>query len=172
MIEDLLTLGKCLYKVSMDEKAFMIFDLATNYVLDPDEDMGKEPWVVDIEDLTVENKNFRTTKWTGENFQMTVMSIEEGGEIGLEVHNDVDQFLRIEQGKAKILMGPSEESMEEFFAEDDFAVFIPAGTWHNIINDGDEELKLYSIYAKPEHPAGTVHKTYEEAVEYEEEHGH
>lgn len=172
MIHKLLTLGKTLHKMSMDEKAFMVFDLATNYVVDPDSDMGREPWVIDIEDLTVENNNFRTTKWTGEHFQMTLMNIGVGEEIGLEVHDDVDQFLRLEQGKAKVLMGPSEDSMEEYSAEDDFAIFVPAGTWHNIINDGDEELKLYSIYAKPEHPAGTIHETYGEAMEAEEHHHH
>ncbi len=136
-------------------------------------DMGPKPWVVDIEDLTTSNDKFRVAKWTGTYFQMTVMSIKPGEEVGLEVHHDIDQFLRIEQGKAKIVMGDAKDnlSMEET-AEDDWAIFVPAGTWHNIINDGDEDLKLYSIYAKPEHEHGTVHETYEEAMEAEHDHDH
>lgn len=136
-------------------------------------DMGPKPWVVNIEELTTSNDKFRVAKWTGTYFQMTVMSIPVGGEVGLEVHNDIDQFLRVEQGKAKVLMGPAEDDLSfEESAEDDFAIFVPAGTWHNIVNDGDEELKVYSIYAKPEHPHSTVHETYEEAMEAEAEHHH
>lgn len=172
MIKNLWTLGKALHKIGMDQKSFMVFDMAANYVIDPDTDMGKEPWVIDIENLTEENENFRTTKWTGDYFQMTVMSLKEGEEVGLEVHPDIDQFIRLEQGKVKVLMGPDKDDMDEWEAEDDFAIFIPAGTWHNIINSGEEEVKLYSIYAKPEHPAGTVHETYEDAMEDEHDHDH
>lgn len=108
------------------------------------------------------------------NLQMTVMSIEPGGEVGLEVHPELDQFLRIEQGKAKVVMGASKDNLDfEREAEDDFAIFVPANTWHNIINIGDEPLKLYSIYAPPNHPHSTVHKDYAEAEAAEaEEHGH
>ncbi|MCB9821652.1 cupin domain-containing protein [Candidatus Nomurabacteria bacterium] len=134
-------------------------------------DMGPNPWVVDIEELTTSNDKFRVAKWTGTYFQMTVMSIKPGEEVGLEVHHDVDQFLRLEQGKAKVVMGPSEDNLDkEWTAEDDWAIFVPAGTWHNIINDGDEDLKLYSIYAKPEHPHGTVHEDYAEAMDAEHSH--
>ncbi len=136
-------------------------------------DMGGEPFVVDIEQLTKANSDFRVAKWTGTNMQMTVMSIKPGGEVGLEVHNDIDQFLRIEQGTAKVLMGDSEDNLSfEEEAEDDFAIFVPAGKWHNIVNIGTADLKLYSIYAPAEHPKGTVHKTYEEAMEAEAEHHH
>ena len=136
-------------------------------------DYGAQPYVVDIEELTKQNDKFRVAKWTGNNLQMTVMAIKVGGEVGLEVHGDHDQFLRIEQGKAKVVMGPAKDNLDfEKEAEDDFAIFVPAGTWHNIVNVGDEELKLYSIYAPAEHPKGTIHETYEEAWAAEaEEHG-
>ncbi len=132
-------------------------------------DYGPEPYVVNIEDLTKANTNFRTAGWTGTYLQLTTMSIVVGGEVGLEVHKDTDQFLRIEQGKAKIVMGSSEDLQDkEWLAEDDFAIFVPAGTWHNIINIGDEPLKIYSIYAPPHHAHGTIHETYEIALEAEE----
>src|SRR5688572_8942800 len=111
-------------------------------------DYGPNPFVVDIEDFTKSNENFRTAVWTGTYFQITLMTIPVGGEVGLEVHPDTDQFLRLEQGKAKVVMGASEDALDkEWQAEDDWAIVVPAGTWHNIINVGDEPLKLYSIYA-------------------------
>lgn len=131
-------------------------------------DYGKQPWVINIEDLTKSNDKFRVAKWTGTNLQMTVMSIEVGSEVGLEVHPDIDQFLRVEAGKAKVLMGPAEDELTfEQEAEDDFAILVPAGTWHNIVNVGDEPLKLYSIYAPAEHPAGTIHETYADDPEHQ-----
>lgn len=127
-------------------------------------DNGPKPYVVDIEKLTKSNENFRTAGWTGTYLQMTLMTIPVGGDVGLEVHEDTDQFLRLEQGKAKVSMGKSEDNLdEEWDAEDDFAIFVPSGTWHNIVNVGDEPLKLYSIYAPPHHPFGTVHKTQADA---------
>lgn len=131
-------------------------------------DNGPKPYVVDIEKLTKENENFRTAGWTGVYLQMTLMTIPVGGDVGLEVHPDTDQFLRLEQGKAKVSMGASKDSLDkEWDAEDDFAIFVPADTWHNIVNVGDEPLKLYSIYAPPHHPFGTVHKTQVDAEEAE-----
>ena len=127
-------------------------------------DNGQQPYVVDIEDITVANDNFRLAAWTGQFLQMTLMNIEVGSEVGLEVHDDTDQFLRIEQGEAKIVIGDSPDNLTfEATAEDDFAIFVPSGYWHNIINIGDEPLKLYSIYAPSHHPAGTIHTTKEEA---------
>lgn len=124
------------------------------------EDYGSEPYVVNIEKLTQNNDKFRVAKWTGANLQMTVMSIEPGGDVGLEVHDDHDQFLRIEQGKAKVEMGPSKSELNFVKdAEADFAIFVPAGAWHNITNIGESPLKLYSIYAPPEHDKGTIHNT-------------
>ena len=138
------------------------------------EDHGKQPYVVDVEDLTMSNDNFRTAAWTGQFLQMTLMSIEVGGEIGLEVHDDTDQFLRIEQGVARVVMGDSPDNITfDVTAEDDFAIFVPSGYWHNVINMGDLPLKLYSIYAPSHHEAGTVHATKAEADEAEAlEHDH
>lgn len=127
------------------------------------EDHGPDPYVVNIEELTLENENFRTTAWTGSYLQMTLMTIQPGEDIGLEVHDDHDQFLRIEQGTARVEMGTSQANLRSWDAEDDFAIFVPAGIWHNITNTGEETLKLYSIYAPPEHEHGTVHATREEA---------
>ena len=137
-------------------------------------DNGQQPYVVDIEDITVANDNFRLAAWTGQFLQMTLMNIEVGSEVGLEVHDDTDQFLRIEQGEAKIVMGDSPDNLTfEATAEDDFAIFVPSGYWHNIINIGDEPLKMYSIYAPSHHPAGTIHTTKEEADAAEAaEHSH
>lgn len=127
------------------------------------QDHGPHPYVVNIEQLTLSNENFRTTAWTGTQLQMTLMTIQPGEEIGLEVHDDHDQFLRIEQGSARVEMGLTETNLDDRTAEADFAIFVPAGMWHNIINIGDEPLKLYSIYAPPEHKHGTVHVTRAEA---------
>lgn len=132
------------------------------------DDHGQQPYVVDIEELTIENNNFRSTVWTGKHLQLTMMSLELGEDIGAEVHEDTDQFLRIEQGEARVVMGDGPDDMTfDVPAEDDFAIFIPAGKWHNVINVGDEPLKLYSIYAPSHHKAGTVHETREQADEAE-----
>ena len=121
------------------------------------DDFGNTPYVVDLEDLTKSNSNYRTTKWTGKKLQMTLMSIDD--EIGLEVHNEGDQFLRVEDGEGKVLMGKSRDNLDiEEVIEDDYAIFIPAGYYHNIINTGDTPLKLYAIYAPVEHPKGRIDK--------------
>ena len=134
------------------------------------QDHGPNPYVVNIEELTLENENFRTAAWTGANMQMTLMTIQPGDDIGLEVHEDHDQFLRIEQGFATVLMGDSEATLDSWDAEDDYAIFVPAGKWHNVVNTGDQPLKLYSIYAPAEHAHGTIHVTKEEAEAAEHDH--
>ena len=131
------------------------------------QDKGPNPYVVNIEELTLENENFRTAAWTGSQMQMTLMNIQPGDDIGLEIHDDHDQFLRIEQGLATVLMGSSEEELESWDIEEDFAILVPAGVWHNVVNTGHEPLKLYSIYAPAEHDHGTVHETKEIADEAE-----
>ena len=126
-------------------------------------DNGPAPTVVNIETSTIENTNYRTTMWTGKNLQLTLMSIEPGHDIGLEVHDTHDQFLRIEQGLATVSMGPSQDQLKTWQASASDAVFVPAGTWHNLeCNDG-VPLKVYSIYAPPQHAHGTVHVTQAEA---------
>jgi mannose-6-phosphate isomerase-like protein (cupin superfamily) len=133
-------------------------------------DYGAESFVVNIEEATKQNDTFRTALWTGKNLQVTLMSIAPGDDIGLEVHENGDQFLRIEDGQGLVQMGDSEDNLSfEEKAEDDYAILIPAGKWHNVTNTGDEPLKIYSIYAPPEHPHSTVHETKAEADAAEEE---
>ena len=135
-------------------------------------DYGPEPLVLDLETYTETNNNFRTALWTGTNLQLTLMSIPIGCEIGLEMHPDTDQFIRIEEGNAQILIGDSKDSLQlNQIANDGFAIIIPAGKWHNIINTGDKPLKVYSIYSPAEHPHSTIHKTFEEAEEAETKQG-
>lgn len=134
-------------------------------------DYGPEPFAVNIDEATKENNNYRTALWTGKHLQLTLMSIKVGGDIGLEVHPHLDQFIRIEEGQGVVKMGDRKNRLD--FQEkvyDDFAFIIPAGKWHNLINTGNKPIKLYSIYAPPQHPYGTVHKTKAEAEAAEENH--
>ncbi|MBR3120103.1 MAG: cupin domain-containing protein [Methanobrevibacter sp.] len=133
------------------------------------QDHGKEPFVLNIDQAAKQNSTFRTAIWTGDNLQVTLMSIGVGEDIGLEVHPDVDQFLRVEAGQGVVQMGDRKESL--YFQDrvfDDYAIMVPAGVWHNLINTGRTPLKLYTIYAPPEHPFGTVHRTKAEAMAAEE----
>ena len=124
------------------------------------QDYGNQPFVVNINEASKLNQTFRTVLWTGEHLQVTVMSIAPGGDVGLEVHPETDQFLRIEGGEGLVQMGSSEHQVDfEAQVGDDSAIFVPAGTWHNLTNTGPSPIKLYSIYAPPEHPFGTVHQT-------------
>lgn len=123
-------------------------------------DCGPEPFIANLNKLTMENTNYRTTLWTGPNLQLTMMCIPVGGEIGLEVHKCNDQFLNIVSGKGICVMGHCRNCLSfKHCISDGCAVFVPAGTWHNIINTGDCPLKVYTIYAPPHHPHGTVHAT-------------
>lgn len=123
-------------------------------------DNGANSYTANIEQLAVQNHNFRTALWTGNHLQMTLMCIPPCGDIGLEVHPDTDQHIRIEQGSAMVKMGACKERLDfqQNMCRGD-AVFVPAGTWHNIINTGRIPLKVSSIYAPPHHPRGTVHCT-------------
>jgi mannose-6-phosphate isomerase-like protein (cupin superfamily) len=121
-------------------------------------------WTGDIEDLTTSNDNFRKVLWAGKHSELTLMSIEPGSEIGLEVHEDVDQFLRIESGQAQIKAGPSKDDLNETHdVSEDWAFIVPAGTWHNVINTGTGPLRLYTVYSPANHEPGTVHRTKAEA---------
>jgi mannose-6-phosphate isomerase-like protein (cupin superfamily) len=131
-------------------------------------DKGKTPAVFDLEQLVIENTAYRQTIWTGNNMQVTVMSIPVGGEIGLEAHHNIEQFLRVDQGKGKVYMGNTAENLDfQQEVSDGYSIHVPAEMYHNIVNTGDEPLQLYSIYAGPEHPFGTVHLTKAEADEAE-----
>jgi len=127
-------------------------------------DHGPQPYVVDIEKATLQNRTYRTALWTGGHLQLTVMSIRPGEDIGLEVHADHDQFLRIEAGRGRVQMGPARDELpfERDVADDD-VVMVPAGAWHNITNIGGEDLRGYSLYGPAEHPHGTVQHTKAEA---------
>ncbi|NRG47564.1 cupin domain-containing protein [Bacillus sp. CRN 9] len=128
-------------------------------------DYGPKPFVLNINEATKRNNNYRTALWTGKHLQVTLMSINVGEDIGLEIHPNVDQFLRIEQGQGIVQMGKRRDNLN--FARkvyDDSAIMIPAGTWHNVTNTGNIPLKLYSIYAPPNHPFGTVHMTKADAM--------
>ena len=134
-------------------------------------DFGNDPFVFNIEDYTKENETYSTVIWTGEYMQLTVMNILPGEDIGLEIHTDHDQFIRVEEGEGLVLMGDAEDDLSfQERIEDDFAIMIPAGKWHNLVNDTDKPLKLYSIYAPREHDKHTVHKTRAEALADEHDH--
>lgn len=123
-------------------------------------DKGPEPFVVDIEDATEDNVNFRTTLWTGTHMQLTLMSIDVDDDIGLERHIGTDQFLRIEEGEGVVMMGDNQNDLNfRRRVKEDYAILIPSGKWHNVLNTGSKPLKLYSLYAPPEHARGTIHRT-------------
>jgi mannose-6-phosphate isomerase-like protein (cupin superfamily) len=130
-------------------------------------DHGPKPYVVNIQEAANQNYNFRLALWTGTYLQLTLMTIFAGDDIGLEMHPDVDQFLRIEEGQGIIMMGNNRKNLgykRKVYPGD--VVFIPAGTWHNLTNTGCTPIKLYSIYAPPEHPHGTIHKDKEDDPHY------
>jgi len=122
-------------------------------------------YIGNIEKETLRNDNFRKVLNTTKLSQLVVMSLLPGEEIGMEIHSDTDQFIRIEDGEAMVILDG-----EKTEVEDDFAIVIPAGVEHNIINIGDEALKLYTIYTPAHHPAQTIHKTKAEAEASEKDH--
>jgi mannose-6-phosphate isomerase-like protein (cupin superfamily) len=121
-------------------------------------------WVGDISAETDENSTFRTVLHTERHTQLTVMCVPAGEDIGREVHRHHDQFLRIEEGRARVELGSLEDEIEEtHHLGADWAVVVPAGVWHNVVNSGQGDLKLYSLYSPPVHLDGTVHYTKAEA---------
>ncbi len=132
-------------------------------------DCGPNPAVINMRRETVGNPYFRNTIWTGRYLQTTLMCIPVGKDVGLEIHHGLDQFFYVEEGVGVAKTGYSRERPDR---QDDFrpgcAIYIPSGTWHNIINMGNTPLKLFSIYAPPQHPFNTLHETQEiaEAAEH------
>ncbi|MFA5633970.1 MAG: cupin domain-containing protein [Candidatus Dojkabacteria bacterium] len=124
-------------------------------------------YIDDIEEKTLANSNFREVLYTGKHLQLVVMCLKPGDDIGEEVHDHVDQFFRVEQGEAKVLIDGEESVIKE-----DMVAIVPAGSLHNVINISDIDLKLYTIYSPPNHPDGTIHRDKAEADKYEEEHHH
>lgn len=136
-------------------------------------DYGPHPFVININQATKQNQNYRSAIWTGDHLQVTLMSLNPGEDIGLEIHPAVDQFLRIEQGQGMVQMGNSKDHLNFVRSvHDDSAIMIPAGTWHNVTNTGHVPLKLYSIYAPPNHPFNTVHPTKADAMAAEPANNH
>ena len=120
-------------------------------------------FVADIEELTEKNTDFRRVLYTGKNLQLVLMAIQPGEEIGEEVHDDRDQFFRVEKGKGEVRIDGNRTAVES-----DDAIIVPAGARHNVVNTGDEPLRLYTIYGPPEHRDGTVRATKAEADAREE----
>ena len=130
-----------------------------NYNSKNDKDFGGSAGIINIHNEVACNTNFRTAIWTGEYLQVTVMSIPVGGEIGLEMHEDLEQFIKVESGCAVVYMGETKQTVKPIGKVDkNYAILIPAGTWHNVINACSCPLKVYSVYAPPQHPFGTVHE--------------
>ncbi len=132
-------------------------------------DIGPGPQSFDLETATVENSNYRTVAWSGKYLQLTLMSIAVGEDIGLEAHPETDQFLRLDAGRGRVQMGPARDQLDfDREVEDGWAIFVPAGTWHNVTNIGDEPMRLYAVYAPVHHAAGKVQATSADAERDEE----
>ena len=120
-------------------------------------------FVDDIETLTKENRDFRRVLYTGRNLQLVLMALQPGEEIGEEVHEDRDQFFRVEKGKGEIVIDGVTTKIKS-----DIAMIVPAGARHNVRNTSEKVLRLYTLYAPPEHMDGTVHVTKADADASEE----
>ena len=123
-------------------------------------DNGPRPNAFDIETATRDNENYRTVAWTGTYLQVTLMSIPVGESIGLEVHPDTDQFLRLDAGRGRCVMGPAKDQLDfEQEVSDGWSIQVPAGSWHDVVNTGDEPLRLYAVYAPVHHAPGIVQRS-------------
>ena len=123
-------------------------------------DHGPKPYAANIMHTARQNHNFRTAFWSGCHLQMTLMCIPVCGDIGVEMHSDTDQFIRVEEGQAIVRMGTCKDKLDFHYRLGvGDAVFVPSGTWHNVSNTGNCPLKLSSLYAPPKHPRGTSHHT-------------
>lgn len=128
-------------------------------------DIGPNPNAFDIESATRDNSNYRTVAWTGKYLQVTLMSIPVGQSIGLEAHPDTDQFLRVDEGQGRCVMGPDRDRLDfQREVSDGWAIQVPAGTWHDVINTGDRPLKVYAIYAPVHHAPGLVQQSSSDAA--------
>ena len=122
-------------------------------------------YYINIQEETINNSNFRKVLFTGQHTQLVVMSLKPGEEIGMEVHPAVDQFFRVEQGQAQVTIDG-----QDHHVKDDDAFIVPAGAQHNVVNNGEADLKLYTLYSPPNHPDNTIHATKAEADAYEKQH--
>ncbi len=130
----------------------------------PIEDIGPKPQSFDLEEATRDNKDYRRVAWSGRYLQVTLMSIPVGGDIGLEMHPETDQFLRLDAGRGRVQIGQSREQLSfDREVSDGWCILVPAGMWHNVTNTGDEPMQVYAIYAPAHHKPGKVHRTAEDA---------
>ncbi len=128
-------------------------------------DIGPKPESFNLEQATRENRNYRTVAWSGRYLQVTLMSIPVGGDIGLEMHPETDQFLRLDAGRGRAQIGNSRDKLTfDSEVSDGWCVLIPAGTWHNVTNVGDEPMQVYAIYAPAHHKPGKIHRSAAEAA--------
>ncbi|WP_210481582.1 cupin domain-containing protein [Naasia sp. SYSU D00948] len=133
------------------------------------QDVGPQPTSFDLETATTQNTNYRVVAWTGKHLQVTLMSIPVGESIGLEKHPETDQFLRLDAGRGRVQMGEAEDRLTfEQEVSDGWCVLVPAGTWHDVTNIGDEPMRLYVVYSPSHHAAGIVQATAEDAERDEE----
>lgn len=134
------------------------------------EDVGPKQSVFNLEEATRKNSDYRQVAWSGKYLQVTLMSIKPGDSIGLEAHPQNDQFLRLDQGKGKCVMGPSKDNLNfEQEVTDGWGICVPAGIWHDVINTGDEDMRLYAIYAPVHHAPGIIQATADEAEKDEDQ---
>lgn len=130
----------------------------------PIEDIGPKPQSFDLEEATRDNADYRRVAWSGRYLQVTLMSIPVGGDIGLEMHPETDQFLRLDAGRGRVRIGRSRDQLSfDREVSDGWCILVPAGMWHNVTNIGDEPMQVYAIYAPAHHQPGKVHKTAEDA---------
>jgi mannose-6-phosphate isomerase-like protein (cupin superfamily) len=128
-------------------------------------DIGPKPQSFDLEQETLDNRHYRTVAWSGRYLQLTLMSIPVGGDIGLEAHPETDQFLRLDGGRGRVQMGASKDELTfDKEVSDGWCILVPAGTWHNVTNVGDEPLQVYAIYAPAHHKPGKLHATAADAA--------
>lgn len=129
------------------------------------QDVGPKPQSFDFERATRDNSNYRTVAWSGRYLQVTLMSIPVDGDIGLEMHTETDQFLRLDAGRGVVQMGSTKDQlMVHGEVSDGWCIMVPAGTWHNITNTGTEPMQVYAIYAPAHHKPGKIQRTAAEAA--------
>src|ERR1035437_8348086 len=123
-------------------------------------DIGPRPQAFDLETETLENPNYRTVAWSGNYLQVTLMSIPVNGDIGLEKHPETDQFIRLDRGRGRAQMGPGKDELTfDQEVTDGWCVIVPAGSWHNVTNIGDEPMQVYTVDEPQHHKPGKVQQT-------------
>jgi mannose-6-phosphate isomerase-like protein (cupin superfamily) len=129
------------------------------------EDIGPQPQSFDLETSTKENTNYRSVVWSGRYLQVTLMSIPVGSDIGLEMHPETDQFIRLDAGRGRVQIGTAKDQLAfEKEVSDGWCILIPAGSWHNVTNIGEQPMQVYAVYAPAHHKPGKIHKTASDAA--------